>query len=826
MSLDRVLALHQRGLDALNRGRPLLGARALRAGLKLVPADEPAMAVRLLNSLAAAEAALGNTERGFALLDEAEAKATPATRGLLLQQRGLLLVLVGRMGDALTCLDQAIPLLRRERTVLARTLLNRAMLHQIAGRVTPALADLDRCERLGRELELPRLVAKAIHGRGSCELLAGNIPAALRDFDSARALYEKYADGMLAVVAVERARALLAAGLHRDAATELDFALDAFPRIRMDQEHAEAQLTRAHAALAADDLAAARTWANRAEGRFRRRGNETWAAVAAATRVRAEFAAGKRLGAVATHAAVLAERLGKLGLDNDAEAAGLVAARAYIQRDDLAAARDHIRTRSGSKSLLETRLMRHLALAELGAAAGDRTATFTHARAGLAALRDHRSRIGSLDLRTSTTVLGRELATAGLTAALDHGGPAEVFGWLERSRAQAFRFEPVRPPADSATVEAVAELRQLAHQVRVAELGGRPDPEARRRCAQLEREIRARGWQAEGTGVHDTEASFANVRAALGTDTVMISYASAHGRLCALVVTSQRARLVRLGSLATVSESLAKLHSDLNALCGRTLPTALDRVIRTSVGRQVAALTSELVAPLRPLIGDSDVVVVPTGSLSSVPWNLLPDMAGRPVTVSPSASTWLARRGTSLASPTRWLLVAGPDLAHAHDEVRQLAKVYGDGAVLMGPNATVHSTLTALDGCTTAHFATHGHHERENVLFSRLDLIDGPLMAYDIHQLHAAPTHVVLSSCDVGRTVVRSGDEILGFTAALLYSGTKTVVSSVASVDDDAAVGVMTAYHRGLVNGLPPARALADATTTQPLMPFVCFGSS
>ena len=85
-------------------------------------------------------------------------------------------------------------------------------------------------------------------------------------------------------------------------------------------------------------------------------------------------------------------------------------------------------------------------------------------------LRDHRSRIGSLDLRTSTTSLGRELATASLAAALDHGRPSVVFGWLERSRAQAFRFQPVRPPDDNDTVEAVAELRQLAHQVRVAEL--------------------------------------------------------------------------------------------------------------------------------------------------------------------------------------------------------------------------------------------------------------------------------------------------------------------------------------------------------------------
>ena len=90
------------------------------------------------------------------------------------------------------------------------------------------------------------------------------------------------------------------------------------------------------------------------------------------------------------------------------------------------------------------------------------------------------------------------------------------------------------------------------------------------------------------------------------------------------------------------------------------------------------------------------------------------------------------------------------------------------------------AALHGLDGCPLAHLAAHGHDEQENFLFSRLDLADGPLMAYDIQQLAAAAGQVVLSSCDVGRTVVRPGEEILGFTAALLYIGTATVISSVA----------------------------------------------
>ena len=134
------------------------------------------------------------------------------------------------------------------------------------------------------------------------------------------------------------------------------------------------------------------------------------------------------------------------------------------------------------------------------------------------------------------------------------------------------------------------------------------------------------------------------------------------------------------------------------------------------------------------------------------------------------------------------------------------------------------TTLTALDGAPLAHLAAHGHHERENFLFSRLDLADGPLMAYDIQQLPAAPRHVILSSCDVGRTVVRPGEEILGFTAALLYMGTATVTSSVTRVGDDDAVGIMTAYHRLLAAGVRPAEALAEAALAEQFSPFVCFG--
>jgi CHAT domain-containing protein len=83
----------------------------------------------------------------------------------------------------------------------------------------------------------------------------------------------------------------------------------------------------------------------------------------------------------------------------------------------------------------------------------------------------------------------------------------------------------------------------------------------------------------------------------------------------------------------------------------------------------------------------------------------------------------------------------------------------------------------------------------------------------------------VLSACDVGRIVVRPGEEILGFTAALLYLGTATVISALSRVADEDALAIMTSYHRALRAGARPAEALAQASLARPFSPFVCFGS-
>jgi len=171
------------------------------------------------------------------------------------------------------------------------------------------------------------------------------------------------------------------------------------------------------------------------------------------------------------------------------------------------------------------------------------------------------------------------------------------------------------------------------------------------------------------------------------------------------------------------------------------------------------------------------------------------------------------------------VLVAGPGIARGEAEIRAVAALRPSASVLTGQDATPAATLAALDGAAIAHIAAHGRHQAENALFSTLDLTGGPLLGYDLQRLARAPLMIVLSSCDLGLTDIRPGDETFGVVTALLSAGSATVVASVARVADDTAMAAMVGYHRAITAGAAPAAALAAALDGEATPSFVCFGA-
>jgi CHAT domain-containing protein len=77
---------------------------------------------------------------------------------------------------------------------------------------------------------------------------------------------------------------------------------------------------------------------------------------------------------------------------------------------------------------------------------------------------------------------------------------------------------------------------------------------------------------------------------------------------------------------------------------------------------------------------------------------------------------------------------------------------------------------------------------------------------------------VLLSACEVGRSSVRWGEELIGMTAAWLHAGARRVVASPAAVNDIAAHDALVRVHEALAGTV-----VAVSTDTAPA-PFVCFG--
>src|SRR5205823_6786647 len=98
--------------------------------------------------------------------------------------------------------------------------------------------------------------------------------------------------------------------------------------------------------------------------------------------------------------------------------------------------------------------------------------------------------------------------------------------------------------------------------------------------------------------------------------------------------------------------------------------------VRASVAHAAGRLDQLVIGPMRGLIADRPLVVVPTGALHALPWAALPCCAGRPVVVAPSAALWLrAERGADPGG-SAVALVAGPALPGAASEVTRLARGY------------------------------------------------------------------------------------------------------------------------------------------------------
>lgn len=808
--------LHLRAIDAVNRGHFRRSRALLLRALDV--SDEPNRTARIVATLAYVEAELGDRSTAVARCAAAlrHPALTPHSRAVIRSQQAVLLNRGGDVDAALALFDLAMPALEPGTVERGNVLINRGLVHLDLG--DHDAADRDFASAVDDFDEGGDLLARAgaLHNRGYAALKKGDLVAALRYMDEAALQMGSASNQLRAVGEQDRAEVLIAAGQTREAVSELTSALARFTVLRLPRMQAECEFVLGRALLL-DDPKRARVLARAAGRRLRRHGNDTWALRADTLEAIADAIGGRRTHAWLATTESLAAELRNHSLMHEAQLLDLHAARVAVRAGELDDANARLRRgRTNTRDSLTERLLERHAKADLAVARGRRRVALNHLRAGLDLLHGWQSSFGSLDLMSSVVGHGRELATTGIQLALEIGNPELVFEWSERARALTTRVVPVRPPRDEQAAADLVEIRMLT----VTEpMAGSRDA---RRLAELRERVRQQAWLGAGSGEVNRIADLAEIVGAIGADTALVSYLwDGRDRVHALVVTDAAREVVDLGPSEPLTRLLGGVRADLDVSASE-LGEAMARVVRAGRDRRLTEVADVLVAPLLPLIADRRILLTQAGILTGVPWSMLPDLVGRPVTVAPTATRWLQTR--DLSDPVGMGFVAGPDVARAVEEVKQSASRWPHSTVLVDADATADRVVELAGRVDLLHLSAHGRHAAENPLFSGVMLAGGPLFGYDLDRLTEAPDVVILSACEVGRSTQRWAEESLGMVNAWLHAGARCVIASPAAVADDEACEVLQDVHRLMAAGTPPGVALAEATADRPTS-FVCFGA-
>lgn len=157
-------------------------------------------------------------------------------------------------------------------------------------------------------------------------------------------------------------------------------------------------------------------------------------------------------------------------------------------------------------------------------------------------------------------------------------------------------------------------------------------------------------------------------------------------------------------------------------------------------------------------------------------------------------------------------------IPYTRDEIRAISKYFPKDKkdIFLGQNAREENIKKPpRNDYQVVHFACHGFLDENQPFRSALVLSqdqekeeDGFLQVRELYNLRLKANLVVLSACHSGRGKLEKGEGILGLTRMFFYSGSKSVLSTLWSVNDQSTSRFMKIYYRYLAKGQKIGEAL------------------
>ncbi len=330
-----------------------------------------------------------------------------------------------------------------------------------------------------------------------------------------------------------------------------------------------------------------------------------------------------------------------------------------------------------------------------------------------------------------------------------------------------------------------------------------------------------------GTALRNTSAaSLAEIRAVLGPAAGLLEYFAIGDRVHVAVVTAERLKIVPLGMLAPLEQRLRMLQFQFSKFrLGREYLLRFEDTLLQATQAHLRSLYEDLVQPVKDLLDVRDLVIVPFGALHSLPFHAL--LNGEDYLVDkysicyqPSASIFahIHRKhvaetdaaSTQTNLPALILGVGDSGTPFIAEEVKAVAEVIAGARVLVGQDATEQVLRTYGPVSSLVHIASHGYFRQDSPMFSSIRLADSHLNLLDLYHMNLPVRLLTLSGCVTGLNAVAGGDELLGLTRGLLYSGAQSLLLSLWEVDDQSTAEFMKHFYQRFMSGARKADALRE----------------
>lgn len=260
-------------------------------------------------------------------------------------------------------------------------------------------------------------------------------------------------------------------------------------------------------------------------------------------------------------------------------------------------------------------------------------------------------------------------------------------------------------------------------------------------------------------------------------------------------------------------------------------------------------LYSYLVQPVYEYIIDKKLLIVPSGILGYLPFELLIKPGGKikeldyrslnylinefPISYSYSSTLRFSSYFNNPVYKTNLnILYMSPEynndisyssinsglklkeLPFAQREVTELQTEFG-GKILRGKEALKSTFIKSSSNYDILHLAMHMLINDSLPMYSKLvfsaegsDIENSFLNTSEIYELNLKASMVTLSACNTGTGVLKKGEGIMSLARGFVFAGVPSVVMTLWEVQDESGLQIMKAFYNYLAQGLPKDEAM------------------